>query len=229
MILPTSYQELERIYQTLTLQSSSCVAVSSAEPGEGVSLLVDALARRAASVQKKVLIVDFNLYHPRAVEADSVGWDKGVPPIPITTFDPAVMLVPVPTDKSSQLKLREPKVLEALIEQWKQSYSLVILDCAAVNLNNQFNLPAAQVLKAADGVMMCYLAGHTAAVKLKQACAEIQSQNAMLLGVVLNDRYNPSLKSELLRCLPKMLTWAPWLSRWLCGKITISQLLSIKI
>lgn len=242
MMLPTSYQELEKIYQGLSLKSSSCIAITSAEPGEGVSLIVDALAQRALSVQKRVLVVDLNLFHPRAViesfkqeqarskaGSDAVSWRAGQPPEPIQQAASDADLITAPFDKESLLKLREAGFLEQLIEHWKQSYDLILLDCSAVNLNNHSNIPIVRVTQAADGVLLCYLAGKTAGVKLKQACHDIQQQGALVLGVILNDQFNPALKQELLRSLPKMLRWLPGFSTWLCNRVKVSQLLSIRV
>lgn len=231
MRLPSSYQELERVYQSLTLAASSCIAVTSAEPGEGVSLLVDALARRAARGGKRVVIVDLNLFHPRTFSTGEASgrWEPGSAPLPTPQGEKNISVVRAPLERQSQLALRESGALEQFIEGWKLEYDLVLLDCAAINLNNQSNLPATRALIAADGVLISYLAGVTAGVKLKQACDEIQNQQAALLGVIINDKCNPPLRSELLRSLPKMLRWLPGISPWLSGKVANSQLLSIKI
>ncbi|MCM2679546.1 tyrosine-protein kinase family protein [Echinimonas agarilytica] len=253
MIFPSNYQELERIYQRLQLSSSSCIAVTSAMPGEGVSLLVDALANRALKAHKKVLVVDFNLFHPRDVapvqsgsEEHILQWRKGVPHSANTNrkaqlgcsdklTDSSVLepkgqmtIMPTPMDKESIVALREPGALEACIQQWKKDYQLIIFDCAAVNLNNRGNLPASRVVAASDGVIMCYMAGITAAIHLRQAHEELQREEALLLGVVINDQYNPLLKQELLRKLRKWSAKLPRLNAWLHRKIQNSQLLSIR-
>ncbi|MBW8192476.1 hypothetical protein K0504_15665 [Neiella marina] len=227
MALPITYQEVERVYQRLLLNGVRCLAVSSAQPGEGVSLMVDALAKRAASVGKRVLIVDFNLFHPR-IGADNWQWRHGQPPESRIGTHDAVHCLPAPIDAATRLNLKEPGQLEALVKEWAEQYDLVLFDCAAQQLNNQSNLPPARVMAAADGVVLCYMAGVTASCQLKTCCQQLSQDGVNILGVVINDRFNPPLKLELIRNLQKLSKYWPKLTTWLATKVTDSQLLSLR-
>ncbi|MBD1390767.1 hypothetical protein IC617_15150 [Neiella sp. HB171785] len=227
MTLPVSYQELECVYQRLLISSVRCLAVSAAKSGEGVSLMVDALAKRSASVGKKVLVVDFNLFHPR-IGADDWHWSNGQAPQPRTMDDDSIWYLPAPLDAASRLRLKEPGQLEALVAQWTAEFDLVLFDCAAQQLNNQSNLPPSRVMAAADGVVICYLAGVTASCQLQSCCQQLTQDGVNIVGVVMNDRFNPSLKLELIRNLQKFSHRWPKLTTWFTKKVYDSQLLSLR-
>ncbi len=231
MLLPTTYQELERVYLRLTEARASSIAVTSVQPHEGVSLLVDAIARRAAYAGKRVLIVDLNLFHPRPlpVPDSQARWCKGEPPQPINTAVEGVDLVPVPDDKKSQILVREVGHLEGLMEQWCGDYDQLLLDTSPISRNNHGNIPATRVLQAASASVLTLAAGVTTLPQLRAAMAELEAADVRLLGTVLNDRYNPCLRDELLREVARISSMFPRISAWLSGKISASQLLSIQV
>ncbi|MGN4982002.1 hypothetical protein ACTFBY_11420 [Aeromonas dhakensis] len=64
MSIPIQYLELESLYASTLARGIRSLAVTSAEGGEGVSTICEALARRAEADGLKTLLVDLNLYHP---------------------------------------------------------------------------------------------------------------------------------------------------------------------
>ncbi|WP_411991137.1 hypothetical protein [Agarivorans sp. DSG3-1] len=229
--LPSTYQELERIYQRIPIQQNTCIGVSSSQPEEGVSTLVDAIARRAAGAGRSVLVVDFNLHHPRHFDQPvfDLGWDRGKVQGMIKDPQSGIDYLPVPLDKVSLLSLKEPGVIEQWTEQWKQSYQLVLIDTSAVNQNNCGNVSAQRALAGCDASIMTMMAGVTSRPAFEAAIADLRTEDIRLLGVVMNDRFNPSLQSELVRETSRITIFFPRFQRVLQRILVNSQLLSIRV
>ncbi|WP_432452626.1 MULTISPECIES: hypothetical protein [unclassified Agarivorans] len=229
--LPSTYQELERVYQRLPNHQNSCIGVSAAQPGEGVSTLVDAIAKRAAGAGRSVLVVDFNLHHPRRFDCPlfDLGWDRGE--VKGVVKDPSSLVdyLPAPLDKASLLKLKEPGYIEQQIEAWKQDYQLILIDTSAINQNNGGNVSAQRALAASDACILTVLAGVTARPAFQTAVNDLKLEDVRLLGVVMNDRFNPSLKAELLRESSRITILFPRFSQYLRRFLVNSQLLSIRV
>lgn len=229
--LPSTYQELERVYQRLPVKQHSCIGVSASQPEEGVSTLVDAIARRAAGAGRSVLVVDFNLHHPRHFDVPvfDLGWDRGKVLGVIKDQQSGVDYLPVPMDKVSLVQLREPGAIEQWVEQWKESYQLVLFDTSAINQTNSGNLHAARALSACDASIITMMAGVTSRPAFETAINDLSHEDIRLLGVVMNDRFNPSLKNELLRETSRITDMFPRFKGYLHRILVNSQLLSIRI
>ncbi|MGY5453086.1 hypothetical protein ACVFI8_19415 [Agarivorans sp. MS3-6] len=229
--LPSNYQELERVYQRLPVAQSSCIGVSSAQPEEGVSTLVDAIARRAAAANRRVLVVDFNLHHPRQFDIPlfDLGWDRGKVQGVIKDPHTGIDYLPSPNDKASLLSLKEPGVIEQWVERWKESYQLVLVDTSAVNQNNGGNISAQRALSSCDASIITMMAGLTSRPAFESAIADLRTDDVRLIGVVMNDRFNPSLKSELLRETSRITVLFPRFKRYVQRILINSQLLSIRV
>ncbi|WP_026973371.1 tyrosine-protein kinase family protein [Aliagarivorans marinus] len=227
--LPEDYQELEAVYQRLPLAQASCIGVSATRSGEGVSTLVDALARRAQLAGHRVLVVDLNLHRPRVQHSliGCSGWQQGEPEINRSAA--GLDYLPPPADRTSLIKLKEPGYLEKWIEQWKQSYQLVLLDCSSLTRANAGNLPALRALVAADQTLLCYLAGRTPGNELRDCLEDLNRTDAVVLGLVVNDRFNPSLRSELMRQGAKVSRFFPKPFRKMGMGLLQSKWLSIRI
>jgi Mrp family chromosome partitioning ATPase len=194
--------EVEVIYQQTLAQGVRSLAITSCNPGEGVSTLAIALAQRSLLAGNSTLLVDLNLYHP-SLRSLSFGDSSAVSSSPqlVGTAGRSLALTGVmaPVRREDILRLRRPQVLRAQIESWHSQFDTVICDTTPFSRRNANNIPAEQVAGACDGSLLVVLAGHTNHNMVSAAISKLSANDAALLGCILNDQFNPPLRQELLR------------------------------
>jgi len=116
----------------------------------------------------------------------------------------ALIGVTPPTRRELVIKLRKPGVLEGCITEWQQTFDTIIFDTSPINRINANNIPPERVAAACNGSLLVVLAGSTTEVMVSAAIDKLNAAGAQLLACVYNDRFNPSLKDELLRELRRV-------------------------
>lgn len=211
MSIPIQYLELESLYAATLAQGIRSLAVTSAEGGEGVSTICDALARRAEADGLKTLLVDLNLYHPGRVSP--IQWGPNDLPEPLTRGR-SLALIPAPG--KDLMAFRNKDTLNQLLAGWLAQYDVVLCDTSPLTALNRGNIPADQVCAACQGALLVVLAGVTPAAAIQSAVDKLARADVNLLGAVFNDRVNPGLASEMLRELNRLPSnrLTEWLKRW---------------
>lgn len=253
--IPYQNMEIEQIYTQLLSNPHTSIAICSALEGEGVTSLAFALAQRNLLAGHSTLLVDLNLYRPaiksllniesthlseeKSTEAGvSLPQKRSLPmgevlaaPQLVSSTDHNIVVngIIAPTQRENIMKIRQPGVLEQCIENWLQQYDTVIVDTSPLNRLNAQNIPPERVAAACDGALMVVLAGKTAEAAVVNAVNKLHSTDAQLLACVLNDRDNPTLKSELLRQVERLEPRFMWLSRPLKKIILKSRLLALEV
>lgn len=110
----------------------------------------------------------------------------------------------VPTDTKSIMALRKQDAIEQQINHWFQEYDYVVFDTAPINRISARNIPAQRVIQACEGAVIIALAGSTSEADVMTALSKLKKQKNKIVGWVINDRDNPSLKSEMLRELKRL-------------------------
>ncbi len=216
--LPINYTEMEDIYVKTFGSSMRTLAIAAARDGEGVSTLAYALARRAAAMGRRTLLVDFNRRDP------SVGRRLGLPPVKwspstetaqenvIPLSNTGLDVLTAPMNDVEWLREREAEILQACFSRWLVHYDCVVADTSPLTIRNQENFPPENVCAACDGVLLSVLTGGTSETRVAEAITRLRSVGACITGTVLNDRRAPSLADELVRetfrfekKLPKMM------------------------
>lgn len=227
MKIPYQNMEIEQIYTQLLSNPCASIAICAAQQGEGVTSLAFALAERNLLAGHSTLVVDLNLFRPALNSLFAVNncnrndaTDIAVNPA-IHAFGNTQLVsqphseivlngILAPNKREHIIQLRQPGVLEECIQEWLTQFDTVIVDTSPLNRINAQNIPPERVAAACDGALMVVLAGQTSEPEIQHALAKLSKANAQLLGTVLNDRDNPTLKKELLRetrRLPKCLSW----------------------
>ena len=235
MLIPFQNIELERVYTQTLAGKVRSLAITSANAGEGVTTLATALAHRNLMAGRSTLLVDLNLWNPSlngVLDLDTAIEEKGLLPSPRLissgSQSDALIGITAPTKRDAVLKLREPGVLEQCIEEWHKDYDTVIIDTSPINRVNARNIPAERVAAACDAAILSVLAGMTSETMVSSAVKKLNEAGALLLGSVINDRFNPSLKDELLREIRRISRLRP-LARWLSNKVQGMRLLSLEV
>ncbi|MCV6589954.1 MAG: hypothetical protein OIF57_13175 [Marinobacterium sp.] len=227
--LPLHYAELESLYASIGSSKARSVALCSSNGQTGVTLLAIALAHRAASEGRKVLLVDLNQAHPalhshfdqpcycwRLLDSS---WQQAV----INRPD-GVDLLCASTDQDDPDFHSAARLAEG-IQQLTQHYELVIMDTSPLARRNRHNTPPELVCCSADVSILCILTGVCTESQLIDSCERLRSVKARLLGVVMNDRFAPGLLPELLREVRRIEKRFPRLARKLRQRLERSLLL----
>lgn len=202
--------EIEIVWQAISRSGARSVALVSAEPGEGTSMLAAALAARSslATPGQSALAVDLNVLEPRLAHEFSLSGVRGE-------------VVNVPGSRVSVLSghrthwadWREPAPLAAQVAEWTRGWSFVVLDTAPILVAGSQPVRGEVAAAAADAAILVTLAGRTAARRVAEARQRLEGVGARLIGIVMNDAQNPAPVEEikqriaaLTRCLPRR----PW-------------------
>ncbi|MBL1277896.1 MAG: hypothetical protein COB30_017595 [Ectothiorhodospiraceae bacterium] len=215
MRIPAQNMEIERIYSQILGEGKHAIAISSANSDEGVSSIAQALAERNLLAGHSTLLVDLNLHHPSFNSLLKLDKSSSKPelidislekPQLVTVKEQSIALIGVtpPTRRELVIKLRKPGVLEGCITEWQQTFDTIIFDTSPINRINANNIPPERVAAACNGSLLVVLAGSTTEVMVSAAIDKLNAAGAQLLACVYNDRFNPSLKDELLRELRRV-------------------------
>ncbi len=236
MQIPDDYIELERIYAATLARDVRSLAVVSTCPCEGVSTVIKALARRNLIAGHSTLLVDLNLHSPNLgtlfnLEALPARTAQLSSPhsLALSEIDTKLALVTGPADRRSIVTLREPGSLEKHIENWLNDYDSVLIDTSPISLNNSGNLPGERAAGACDGAILTVLAGQTTETAITNTVDKLKLANALLLGCVINDQFNPTLKSELLREVKRIDRFLPKLAAKFRSWIYKNYLLNLEV
>lgn len=236
MHIPPQDMEIERIYSQILAEGTRALALTSANPGEGVTSLALALAHRNLLAGHSTLLVDLNLHHPAfnvllRLEEPTNPPELLDQPQLICSKEPNIALtgITAPTKREIVMKLRKPGVLEACINELKKNYDTVIFDTSAINRVNANNIPAERIAAACDGALLVVLSGNTTEAMVSMAVNKLKSAEAQLLGCVMNDRHSPPLKSELLREIRRITPKLGGIANWFEKRIRQNHLLSLEL
>jgi len=230
--LPIHYMEVEDVYARTLATGIASLAIAGVNDGEGVSTLAYALARCAAAMGKKTLLVDFNRRNP------SVGKRLGIPStlwFPgdetadnniVALSQTGLSILPAPTNESDWLRVRGAQELRACFDNWQKKFDCVVADTSPLTVCNQENIPPENVCAACDGALLVVLSGQTSETSVLEACRKLNNTKAHLLGAVLNDRYAPTLADELLRETKRFDRVAPKFMKKIRGVIHRSTFLN---
>ena len=234
--IPEHYIELEHIYSATLARDIKSLAVVSTLPGEGVSSIILSLARRNVLAGRKTLVVDFNIYNPAVsalanTKSKSERYDALSPPctLPQIIGINDIAIISVPIARKLVLGLREPGVLQTHIQGWLKEYDNVLIDTSPMSLTNGANLPPEYISSACDGTIVTVLAGKTTNTALANTLNQLNKAQAQLIGIVINDQFNPTLKSELLREIQRIEKTLPTIACKLQGWIKNLKFLSLEV
>ncbi|MBE1286670.1 MAG: chromosome partitioning protein ParA [Alteromonadaceae bacterium] len=199
----TLSNEIDSVYSKLLTEHKRSIAVVATTAGEGVTSMVLALARRILLSGQSVLVVDFNSHNPFFSSSICLPHfqQQDLPPRLLTDERHQLVMTGVraPTSKSKLLHLRCPGKLEQQISQWLNDFDFVIFDTTPFGQVNQHNIPAQRVAAAVDSCILMVLSGVTTDVMVQESVNKLNKVDASILGVVINDKYMPTLQSELIR------------------------------
>jgi uncharacterized protein involved in exopolysaccharide biosynthesis len=177
------------------------IAVTSAEAGEGRSLLANLLANSFIFDQKTLLIdMDFfnndglsgELASPKAPGVAEVLRGEGDTDTVLVKVNDKLDFLPRGNTPVSALLLLSPERLKPLLDTLRSRYQRIIIDVAAVNQSQEVQL----VSQVTDGLLFVLKAGQNRADTLAQAVDKVASDRCVVIGGVLNQVVDKNLESK---------------------------------
>jgi capsular exopolysaccharide synthesis family protein len=195
--VPVPFQEAVRGIRTQIFLSSGpvslkTIAITSANPGEGKSVIAGSLAVSMARTGRRVLLVDADMRRSQVDRLLNVRRSPGLSNV-ITGEVPAseaitqssvqgLFILPAGTKVESPGDLLDHEQLKRLIQSFSQVFDLVVFDCPPVTVAADATI----VANAVTSVLFVVGAGTTSPETARDAVERLMSVHARVLGVVLN-------------------------------------------
>jgi len=177
------------------------IAVTSAEAGEGRSLLANLLAN-SFSFDQKTLLIDMDFFNndglsgelasPKAPGVAEVLRGEGDTDTVLVKVNDKLDFLPRGNTPVSALLLLSPERLKPLLDTLRSRYQRIIIDTAAVNQSQEVQL----VSQVTDGLLFVLKAGQNRADTLAQAVDKVASDRCVVIGGVLNQVVDKNLESK---------------------------------
>jgi hypothetical protein len=211
----SDHPEIEALWRGIA--GAGSVAIAAAQPGEGTSMVAEAIWRRAEHSGRTALLVHLN------------GAKPGAEPGRLERLGNHPLGEIAAPDAAQIAAWREPARLREAIAEWRKDWDLVVLDASPVLARGAQSLPGLTAAAAAEATLLVVLAGRTAASALREARERLRMAGANLVGVALNDRDNPSLAMELERQATRFARILPGLATRLTRAVRGSALLGLRV
>ncbi len=177
------------------------IAVTSAEAGEGRSLLANLVAN-SFSFDQKTLLIDMDYFNndglsgelasPKAPGVAEVLRGEGDIDAVRVKVNDRLDFLPRGNTPVSALLLLSPERLKPLLDTLRSRYQRIIIDVAAVNQSQEVQL----VSQVTDGLLFVLKAGQNRADTLAQAVDKVASDRCVVIGGVLNQVVDKNLESK---------------------------------
>ncbi|HEE0082916.1 TPA: polysaccharide biosynthesis tyrosine autokinase [Citrobacter youngae] len=182
-------------------RSLQTVAITSAEQGEGRSLLANLLAS-SFSFDQKTLLIDADFFNTNGLSSElasatSAGVAellRGEAPLEKVRVKIAENLDFIPHGKTtiSSLLMLSSERVEPVMRELKSQYQRIIIDVAAVNQSQDIQL----IKRAVDGVIFIVKAGTGSAENIAGALDKIEDNQGVVIGAVLNAVEEKNLETQ---------------------------------
>ncbi len=195
--LPPAFQEAlrsirTRIFLSPIAAAARCMAVTSAVPGEGKTMMATNLAISMATGGRRVLLVDADLRRPQQHRIFNMSRSPGLSDVMMGNVKVGAALVESPvaglfvlaagTHVKNPTDLLDSERLDQLIKGFNQVFDVVVLDSPPV----MAVADASIIAHAASSVLFVVGSGSTSRDEAKIAIERLAGVQAQVVGVVLN-------------------------------------------
>jgi len=188
------YRTLLKRIETNTQKQSTVVVITSTVTEEGKSVVTSHLGAVAALLSRKTLIIDAHLLKPKQhvwfdlelepglveIVADQLSLAQAIQSTAIKNL--SVLASGIPISHSSMIM--ESPVIQAILQQARQQYDLVIIDTPSVN----DSCDAYTLGQYSDGLVMVTQPLYTSKTLLKQTLVDLRKNRSSIIGFVTNNR-----------------------------------------
>lgn len=223
MVHPIHDPELDALYRQTVSCGRQVISVSQARPGEGTTTCAMALARRAAAAGRTVVLVDANTLRPALTELSlpRTRWvpaDRSARSALFHVPDLGLSILPAP-DVADPLAFRELTTLRRTFDSDLKEFDLIVIDTSPVTEAHCDAIPPEVVAAASAATVLVIMAGVTPEQSVMRALERLKQSGATIAGAVFNDRFNPTVASEVQRRTRFLSKLAPALTTRLLSRI----------
>jgi capsular exopolysaccharide synthesis family protein len=177
------------------------IAVTSADHGEGRTLLAELLANSFSFDQKTLLIdLDFSnkdglsseLAKPSAQGVAELMRGEGTFESMIVKVSENLDFLPRGTSTVSSLLMLSSENLETVMRELRSRYQRIIIDVAAVNQSQDSQL----IGRVTDGLIFVLKAGAAPADHITQALDKVETNQSVVIGAVINQVVDRNLETK---------------------------------
>ncbi|MFT7144294.1 MAG: Mrp family chromosome partitioning ATPase [Alphaproteobacteria bacterium] len=229
-IHPTSFAEVSRIHRGALSTLKGSMVVTSSMDGEGTTLLSHLMAQRSAEGGRRTLLIDLNMRNTSLsndLVPDRMAWN-----LPGRDFKHSfgdlihavdgvenLFFLPAPLDSVSVQFLKDIQHAASFFEALEKEFEHVVVDTTPVGALNRYNIDPVILSAAARRSVLVMMGNRTHKDKILRSIKQLREAGANIEGLVVNDRENPSLKSQLFKFADAFKSIAPGFTNWMREKI----------
>ena len=233
-MIPIALHEkaIQNAFYKIQREGIKSIAITSANKREGVSALAYALARRAATADVRVLLIDFNLTNSgqtKSLALEQKAWKpnkstKDGNIVHLSNTNLSILSAPAKTNDS--WPFQDQKSIREMIDSMSEKYDLIIADLPSL-LDHNKKLQVEIMCSAFDATLLMLLSNKTLETEVTKVRKILEDAKVNLIGVIMNDQFTPKLVDELKRQLgkfePRMLKLTQPLKKWIQGNSFLNQ------
>lgn len=232
-IIPSQYQELESICDSISKCAARCIVFSSPHTGAGNTSLAFSVARRLGEQNERVLLIDVNSHNPmkpskiNEIPSDLAKWSFADISVQLNN-QPAHGFYFLSISALQDIeRVREKDVFTMAIAMLKQEFDYILFDTSPLLKKNYANFPRQLLLSAADLVLVSVSLNKTTQEQLDKSLHELNKANCSHIEFVANYFNMPCLGSMLLELVNKKMSRFPSIknqvTQWITGSTWLFQ------
>ncbi|WP_420598217.1 hypothetical protein [Neptuniibacter sp.] len=217
MIMLENSSAVETIYARILRQELHQFCLCSTQHQAGNTSIAFALAKRAAQSGKRVLLIELNRTTPSLAKQHAITNPEWLPltghweHAAFESEQAGLMLLCSPVKASHCVEFRDQETLKLFFDGCMQRFDMVICDTDPILLSGEKikpkadaltpsdSLPVDVICAASEATLLNIVTGMTTESQVDEAREILFQGGANLKGVIMNDRYAPGLKQELVR------------------------------
>lgn len=223
----------EAIYSTIVRESIQQICITSLTKDSGNTTLCHTLATRAAQAGKHVLLIELNLENPSLQNFEEIQHNQWLPltghweqAIQESKTTPGLKLLCAPSETGHCMEFRDIEVMSLFFEATMLQYDLILCDVSPLLCQEASIIPTEALSFTSQHTFLNVLTNVTTESQLTEAKEMLEQNGASISAVIMNDRFSPSLKDELLRETQKFHRFLPRTMRFFRRMIERSLLLN---
>ncbi len=197
---------IDSVFSFIIRESVRQVTITSLEHNTGNSTIALALAKRAARSSRRVLLIEMNMVTPTLHTSEGMVRKEWLPlaghwehALQQVESHPGLYYLTTPDKSGHCVEFRDLDTLKAFYQSTSEQFDLTLIDASPLLQQTESSIPADVLCSVSQTTFLNVLTNVTTESQVDEAQQVLNSIGAKLTGVIMNDKYAPSLKYELIR------------------------------